>query len=831
LIVAAALGAALSLGPARAQTPPQGVKLVRPAGVAAPAGLRAVVIPDAPAAQDRARMRAPQLARPVAIPGTVMLRAPDPAEAIRALPVERELGLAEIRSTRALPLGTSKLDLSALLDSPSALPNVATRLQASPAAVQVEAVDVRAYVVPQGLVVRSFLNYRLKAGTCSDPGRRAAIARAGIGCPERQSEAARVAAYSNPASARYVARPELRAKAIAAARAGWAAQEADNAAQVSNFRAILANPAERAKVVAEAGDAEVRRLEALDDERLTGELVATAETRVEDVLFIPRADAADAMPVRELAAGYRRDLLAKVDQKKIANQPIEHVIFLTGFTLGRQYEWGKRIEKTIKWCFVGCAKTYYAGARAAFSYGFGLRFPIELSGTYRMETDGSGSRAFLTANFDPINGSPAQYLSAGLPSNQLFNGQEFVAELKASAGFDYKLPLVGEDSFNVPPFGLDLAADLPPPFANGQFTPPAAGSVGDAFEHSFDEIDLLMGYGNWGAAGITVHPAVKVQLGSHALKLVVHDNVAGTDQELVTGKRLPLAVEPVQQASSFSIGAPVYNLYFLVTPGVNAHVFVDVGVWGDSWDFPIWFPDIAIELPPGGVDFACHAGTICRRDYFYTAEGHTDLVGEGGKAMADAVGWAAAFERDWTGACASEACRARITDLRRAADAQVKQAIQEGRLGAVAGLESAAEGNARSTAYGSQDAVVTDAVVAAKPRCSDAACPANLDAIGADAIAQMNAARAGRVLAWSEASPVAAASAERVRVELMNSKLRIMTEMKPDIPLVPQATGEVGAVAVPVPPPPAQPAPVLQVPVIPKPLPDLRKLQVPIRRP
>lgn len=826
LIVAATL-ASLAVGSAEAQSQVQAVKLPRPAVAAS--GLRAVVIPDV--AVDQARIRPSLLARPVTIADTVMLRNADPTEAIRTLPVERELGLAEIRATKSLQMGSSKLDLSALLEHPGTLPNVATRLQANPSAVRVEAVDVRAYVVPQGLVVRSFLNYRLMPGTCSDSGRRAAVERAGIACPERQSESARIAQYSDPSSERFVEEPELRARAIATARTDWARQDVDNAAQVANFRAILGNPAERAKVVAEAGDSEVRRLEAMNDEALTGELIATAETKIEDVMFIPRADKVDGMPVRAMADGYRRDLLATIDKKQVANQPIDKVIFLTGFTLGRQYEWGKRIEKTIKWCWVGCAVTYYAGARAGFSYGFGLRFPIELSGDYKIETDSSGSRAWLTADFDPINGSREQYLSAGLPSSQLFNGQEFVAELKASAGYDYKLPLIGESSRTIN-VGYDLADQLPEPYKNGQFKPPRAGHVEGEIPFVFTQIDLLMGYGNWGAAGVKVHPAVKVGLGSKSLKFMVHDNVAGSDQEMVSGRRLPLAVDPVQQMSSFSIGAPVYNLYFIVTPGVNAHVFIDVGVWGDNWDFPVWFPDIAIELPPGGIDFACHAGTICRRDYFYTAAGHTDLVGEGGAAMADAISWASAFERDWTGACASDACRIAIPDLRRSTDAQIKKVIQDGQLGAVKGLQELAESRAGATAYRSQDAVVADAVAAAKPHCTEARCPGILDSIAAETTGEMDSVRATRILSWSEAEPIAVERlADRVRAELMNSKLRAMDHLKPDIPVMPQPSAQPPQLTVPIAPPPTEPVPQPQVPVKPRPLPELLKLDMPVRRP
>ncbi len=35
----------------------------------------------------------------------------------------------------------------------------------------------------------------------------------------------------------------------------------------------------------------------------------------------------------------------------------------------------------------------------------------------------------------------------------------------------------------------------------------------------------------------------------------------------------------------------------------------------------MWFPAIAVTLPPGGIDFSCHAGTVCKRDYVYNSAG------------------------------------------------------------------------------------------------------------------------------------------------------------------------------------------------------------------
>lgn len=582
--------------------------------------MRGVVVPHVEQSTERMQI-APTVVAP-ALKNTLVVQSANPLTSIQRLPIQRELSFSEIRSTRALKLGNSTINLSAMLAHRDALPNVATQLQAAPGAVSVKAVDVTAFVVPQGLIVRSFLNYQIKPGTCSDAARRRQIEAAGIGCAQRLSAADRVADYSDPRSARFVAEPRQRAAVIARAQADWEKQDAETAAQVANFRAVLAKPGERAKVAAVIGADETARLERLGDVDLAGELISTGETKIEDVMFIPKEDAADHSSPG-MVEDYRRRLNIPVNTLTVKNETIGRAVFLTGFTLGRQYEWSKRIEKTIKWCWVGCAVTYYAGSRAGFSYGFGLRFPIVVEGNYTYQSGIGDDRGFLTATMTPIDGSPTDYAAAGLDSHQIFKGQELVAELKAFAGYDYSLPLIGSDSRTIE-VGVDLAAMLPAPYTNGNFTPPMPGTTSGEIPFVFESIDLLMGYGNWGAAGVLVHPAVKVGLHSDALRMTLHDNVTGTDQPLVSGAKLRLGVDRIRKNSSFWIGDPVYNLAFIVTPGIDAHAFIDVGVWANSWHFPVWFPDIAITLPPGGIDFACHADTTCRRDYAFSAGATAD---------------------------------------------------------------------------------------------------------------------------------------------------------------------------------------------------------------
>ena len=221
-------------------------------------------------------------------------------------------------------------------------------------------------------------------------------------------------------------------------------------------------------------------------------------------------------------------------------------------------------------------------------------------------------------------------------SSQIFRGQEFVAELGAFAGYDYKLPVIGSGSKTLSA-EINLAKMLPAPYTNGHFTPPMPGTTSGEIPFVFSSVDLLMGYGNWGAAGVLVHPAVKVGLHSDSLRMTLHDNVAGTDQPIVSGTRMRLGVDPARKQSNFWIGDPVYNLGFIVTPGVDAHAFIDVGVWSNHWHFPVWFPDIAIRLPPGGIDFSCHAETICRRDYAFNAGSAVDPTGAAGGISAERV--------------------------------------------------------------------------------------------------------------------------------------------------------------------------------------------------
>lgn len=671
LVLAAGLAMA---GPTAAQNPgsPQPIRLQRPVATTAVQPTARIVPPAEVAAY------APP-------PSAVVLRAGDTAATLERLPVARRLALPALRAQPRLAVGDSRVDFAPMLANPRALPNVAERLRAQPQLAEVTAEVTEVSEIPQGLVVRSVLGYRLRPGSCSDPARRASLARSGVQCLDRLDDAARTAALSDPSSARYVADPTRRAETAQRSAAYAAQARAEVAQDIAVLRAGLADPAQRAAIDAASGAGTAARLAGLDDAQLEQEVVNAGETRIEQVMFVPgsgRVDPARFPALREFGAvrapstpaGPTLQAIPGLKPQALILPPpgataiaatrldLEPHVFLTGFTLGREYEWRQRVEVTISWCWVGCKKTYFAELYAGFGYGFGLRFPMRVSGRYERLGSGAAENARLVTHFGPIDGSAADYAATGLQGGQLFDGKELVAQFGAWAGLAYKVPVLGSGGVRVD-VGKDFTEGLPPPFTYGQFQPPPPGGGLPMLTKVFDDFDLIGGRANFGVAGGQVFPALKVELHSGGLKFRLRDEIAGTDRWLTeSGASTALAVDPVTHASRFSIGDPVYNLGFLLTPGLNARLFVDVAVWSAHWDWPVWFPQVAVQLPPGGVDFACHAGTECTRSYRMGPTGVT--TGQAGLVLDEIQRWAADFESRWLPQCTDDICRTGIRVVR-----------------------------------------------------------------------------------------------------------------------------------------------------------------------
>lgn len=565
----------------------------------------------------------------------VMLRQRDTSAALEAASVRRRLSLQSVRAQPVIALAQGEADMRPVLQNPGAPVNLAQRLRAAPQLAKVEADSFEVIEIPQGFVVRQNLAYRLTPGACGTSDRRRAIAEKGVQCFVRKGPGTNDSAAAD--------------------------ERVQIGRDIAQLRAKLADPVQRAQIAAQVGAGEVARLEALDDQALEAEIVNTAEVAIEEVMFVPNGEAQDlrlkAYPgfgaVARQAGGGRlaspsapqrsslppaqrrgpeslrtqpgpiqgaTDFRAAEPLNISEDIPVDREIYLTGFTLGRAYEWRRRVSVTIAWCITGCRRTYYVEPYAGFSYGFGLRFPVRMQGTYQYRHRNGVERAAFVPQFVPINGSVQDYSRAGIAGSQLFDGQELVAEATAYSGLVYKLPYGKQGNLSLFDVGIDLTDRLPAPFSHGQFVPPAPGEPTASIVRTFDSVDLLLNRGDFGVAGARVHPAIKLRLESGGLSFDLRDKIAGSRQVMKrSGQAYPLAVN-ARHVSRFSVGDPVYNLAFVVTPGLVGRAFVDVSLWSNHWDWPVWFPELTVRLPPDGIDFTCHRDTVCNHDYRLQAE-------------------------------------------------------------------------------------------------------------------------------------------------------------------------------------------------------------------
>ncbi len=685
-------------------------------------------------------------------PATSVTLKPESSETvINSLKVVRRFQLQTLRTAPVIALGAVKVDMRPVFDNPVSLINLANRMKQSPRLVSVAGDNAEVVEVQKGLIVRQFVSYRIAPGVCSRPDERQLVERSEAKCATRLIPAARAAAFANPKDPFYIADPAKRAQAIAAANQQAQQQQADLAKGIAQFRAQMANPAQRGQIEEQLGASEAQRLAKMSNEELEAEAVNSADVQVEDTMFVPSAGKLDLrkQPTVNLPGPTRLHLPERVD----ADHALKDHILLTGFTLGRQYEWRRRVSITINTCLVSCKKTYYVEVYAGFDYGFGLRFPIRLGGLYSYHRNGSNETASIAPAFVPVNGSAADYASTGLDSDKIFNGKEVVAQADAYAGMNLKLPFFGTHGFKFD-VGADLTKELPAPFTDGQFSPPAPGDPNPPeIPVIFDQPDLLGGYGNYGVAGAKVLPAVKVGLVSQTLKLKLTDNLAHKRFEMESsGRTYPLKVDPADHSSNFSIGDPEYNLAFRVTPGIDARLFVDVAVWSHHWDWPIWFPQIAITLPPGGVTFTCHEGTVCSYDYVYSPTDQHDKQGNLGPPPSqlerEAYDWRIAFQKKWFAICPSmplQFCQAGILSLAHVTENQMVNEMQAlpkypSKESAVIVLKKAIEADKKAKAIVLESKVAMidrrgkDLFAAYEPiwskDCADQLCRANIKKLG-----------------------------------------------------------------------------------------------------
>jgi hypothetical protein len=601
---------------------------------------------------------------------SVTLQGGTHAQTMQRLHVVRQYAFQNLRSNPRVMLGEAQLDFTPILSNPRSLSNLGEQLRAMPQRVQVQASESDVTEVDQGLVIHHLLTYQILPGQCADAGAKAQLAEAGVSCFSRSTVNERVAEFSSPRSPRYIADAGKREAAIVAYQQKSAAADADASQKIATLRKMLADPAQRAQIVAKVGQAEVSRMTAMSDDDLKDEVINMGTQTVEETMFVPKLETANyAHPKDNLAINAGPAEIAAVQQimrngvsggsvpgfpklLKVVPSSALHLngsgaptgprtadlnagpyIYMTGFTIGHDYEWQWGVSITINWCLVGCSSTYGIQLHAGFNYAFGLRFPIQANFQYQTVVQPNNSAtAKLTPHFEPIEGDVNAFFEAGMPAEQMYNAQEIVAQVGADAGFNVSLPGWGANNdFSV---GVDFTQLLPPPYTGGRFQPPAPGTHGIDSNIVFNQLDLLGGLLDFGIVGGAVYPAAKINLHSNDLHFTMNDEIQHRSMQINSGQTVSLGDASASNGdySHFSVGNPVYNLGFTVTPGLAPTVFVDIAVWSDSWQWPVWFPQLAVDLPPNGVDFGCHAGTTCVIDFtpvFNAATGQvTDMTKE-----------------------------------------------------------------------------------------------------------------------------------------------------------------------------------------------------------
>lgn len=604
----------------------------------------------------------------------------DQLNQLKALGPTKSFTIAQLQADPKIQMGGTRVDMRRVLDNPKSIVKTALSLQKLTDSVKVNSSSLDVTLVSSGLVVRSFMNYSLRPGTCTDKARRTKVELAGVRCASPLTVAARDNAFATKGDPRYIADPTQRAEALALAKSRAAEDAAMLTSDVAALRADFKDPARRAELVAALGQNEVARLEGLDETTLAAEIVNSGETKMEDVSYIPINDAAEAFkPATKLGLTPPPppgDIKTKFD--------LGTNYFLTGFTLGREYEWRLRVEQRINRCLIGCAKTYFVEAYAGFNYGLGLRFPIEVTGIADFSSGQGGISASVTPQFKPIDGSPEQYLKAGLPSEKLFNGKEFVAQFGAHAGFGFDLPFYPSLSIAYSR-QLDFTDYLPAPFKGGNFLPPKPpqpGVPGEKLEVPLviDDVDLIGGQANFGIVGAQVFPAANIILTSNKLAFTLVDRNGGAPIPLTTsGQNIILKTDSKTAALEFDIKDPVYNLQLTVEPGINARLFVDIGLWGKTWDLPVFFPSLAISLPAGGVTFSCHDGTVCSREYTLAPDSEE-------LALQSLARWVNGHETFWLPQCRDDTCEKDVRAYRIATELAAKLKIKQLGKGAPAML-------------------------------------------------------------------------------------------------------------------------------------------------
>lgn len=380
---------------------------------------------------------------------------------------------------------------------------------------------------------------------------------------------------------------------------------------------------------------QLRQLAQSSEAQLETTLLNTARTTISRTLMVPPPDVGRASLTKltnlssiERLNAQRNSLTKVTSSTPVQGRPgsfdLGSNLYLAGFTYGDSYEWADTYEYEVDY---GLGKTLLRVIPYVEAYyGFGVRFPLMISGRY-VYAGGASRTADVQVSMTPINANADQYRATSLDESLIFNGKEIVAEFGAKAGIQYLLPVVGLGELRYER-KFDFAQYLPRNMNGGQFKPPHYRENFPLVDPIVMDLDLLGGQGNYSIDDygfrLTAKPGLSIGLTSTDLGLNLIDfknnsSVARLSYRASGGTSSAPLVGRVKVdqagASAFSLADPYYNLALQLTPGVKLEGGLYLGSSELAVDEFIVFPSLAIQIPTNGVSFDCHKGTVCRRNF------------------------------------------------------------------------------------------------------------------------------------------------------------------------------------------------------------------------
>ncbi|MDH7484419.1 MAG: hypothetical protein QHH01_07315, partial [Spirochaetales bacterium] len=289
--------------------------------------------------------------------------------------------------------------------------------------------------------------------------------------------------------------------------------------------------------------------------------------------------------------------------------------FLNGYTLGQELAWERR------WKFSGGFLRISYG----MGYGLGLRIPYYIKGRLDPSSiivsavEDRGQELRLSISASTKDGDETDYRRTGLPTTQIFSGDEFVCT--AGSWISFKLYAMGRTLAQFAPVNT-------PWNQNRSFLPPLGSNPQPIFS-----VEIPPELTNTGIAAGPLQGALQVGLGLHGTGSILAPVELYPDETQIDRKNLALNDRNTETVSfllpprnstphtlmqynyGIRIGAPVYILHAEASVRLRLMLRIDASVIKRSiatdWFDILTVPLHRVMLPP-------HAGT---RSYLEWQEG------------------------------------------------------------------------------------------------------------------------------------------------------------------------------------------------------------------